>query len=302
MKKFILTGILCIIIGLIFSYQDNIIEIYGNILNHFNKENVLEKNEYYRDYNFDFVKNTTDFSPKNKNDLYNIYYTVINSGTNKFTFYCNNKYKECVNDVKELANDRGLLSDINNFVHPYNSFKNIETEYNNYGKITIKISHAYTQNEIEMISNKVKNLKDELIGNNNLSDVEKIKIYHDYIINNNKYDSLRSDNGIIKYKSDIAYGPLFEGYAICGGYTDLMSIFLEDLNIKNYRLSSINHVWNALYINGNWLNLDLTWDDPVTSDSTDIIDHKFFLITTKKLQEIEKTEHQFDTNIYSELK
>ena len=39
-----------------------------------------------------------------------------------------------------------------------------------------------------------------------------------------------------KYKSEIAYGPLFEGYAVCGGYTDLMELFLEKMNIKSYKI------------------------------------------------------------------
>ena len=116
-----------------------------------------------------------------------------------------------------------------------------------------------------------------------------------------EYDSDRSDNNIIKYKSDIAYGPLFEGYAICGGYTDLMAIFLNDMNIKNYKVSSENHVWNVLYLNGNWLNLDLTWDDPITNDGTDIIEYSFFLINTKKLEQIEKNQHLFDKEIYKEI-
>ena len=69
--------------------------------------------------------------------LLNIYYTVINSGKN-FTFYCPKKYDNCLNDVKKLANNQVLLSDINNYVHPYNSFSHIETEYDTLGRVTIK--------------------------------------------------------------------------------------------------------------------------------------------------------------------
>ena len=32
------------------------------------------------------VKNTNNFEPINKSDLINIYYTIINSGWNEFTF------------------------------------------------------------------------------------------------------------------------------------------------------------------------------------------------------------------------
>ena len=73
------------------------------------------------------------------------------------------------------------------------------------------------------------------------------------------------------------------------------------MNIKNYRVSSNIHVWNAVYINGNWLNLDLTWDDPITNDGSNIIDDSYFLITTEKLESIEKKQHTFNNEIYKEL-
>ena len=301
MKTLIKLGIFSILLGLIILYKDNIMNLYNEIIINFSKENELVKNEYYKNDNYLFVKNTNEFRPNNKQDLYNIYYTIINSGMKKYSFYCNTKYENCINDVKEIASNRNLLSNINNYVHPYNSFSNIETEYNNYGKITIKLKHAYTKEDIKKIDNKVKEIENELFKDNNLSDVEKIRFIHDYIINKTTYDSNRSDKGIINYKSDIAYGPLFEGYAICGGYSDLMEIFLERLKIKNYKVSTDTHVWNAVYINGNWLHIDLTWDDPITSDGSNIIDHKFLLIDTKKLLEIETTQHNFDDKIYKEL-
>ncbi len=301
MKALIKIGIFSILLGLIIMYKDDIVELYNVLLVKFSKPDELIKNEYYKKDDFKFVKNTNDFRPQNKQDLYNIYYTVINSGMKKYSFYCSTKYDKCINDVKNIASDRTLLSNINNYVHPFNSFSDIETEYNNYGKITIKLNHTYTEEQIKMINEKVKDLEKELFKDEKLSEVEKINLVHDYIINNTKYDSDRSDLNIIKYKSDIAYGPLFENYAICGGYSDLMAIFLEDLNIKNYKVSTDKHVWNVVKINGNWLHIDLTWDDPITSDGSNILDHKFLLINTKKLLEIEKTQHNFNDKIYKEL-
>ena len=301
MKTLIKIGIFSILLGLIILYKDNIVDIYNEIVIKFSKEDELIKNEYYKKDNYEFIKNTNEFRPAKKQDLYNIYYTVINSGMKKYSFYCNPKYKKCVDDIKEIASNRNLLSNINNYVHPYNSFSNIETEYNNYGKITIKLTHAYTKDQRTDINKKVKEIENELFNNKNLSEVEKIKLIHDYIINTTTYDSDRSDNNIIKYKSDIAYGPLYEHYAICGGYSDLMAIFLNNLKIKNYKISTNSHVWNAVYINGNWLHIDLTWDDPITSDKSNIIDHKFLLINTNKLIEIENKQHNFDNKIYKEL-
>lgn len=301
MKTLIKIGIFSILLGLIIMYKNDIVDLYNAIIIKFSGQEELSYNDYYKKDNFKLVKNTKDFKPKNINDLYNIYYTIINSGEKKYSFYCDSDYKKCLDDVKSIASNRTLLSNINNFVHPYNSFSNIETEYNSYGKITVKLKHTYTKEQINEINKKVKEIENELYKDNNLSDVEKIKLVHDYIVNNTKYDSDRSDNNIINYKSDIAYGPLFENYAICGGYSDLMAIFLEKLKIKNYKVSTNSHVWNVAYINGNWLHIDLTWDDPITSDGSNIVDHKFLLIDTKKLLEIENTQHNFDNKVYKEL-
>lgn len=299
MRKLLFLSLILILIGSVSLKKEEIIDFLEKYIIK-NKEIVLdEKNKYYRDYDFNFVQNTHNFSPYSKQDILNIYYTAINAGKDEFTFYCPKNYSNCLSDVKTLANDQEALSNINNFVHPFNGFSHIETEYDNLGKVIIKIDKSYNNNEIELIEKEIDKLLLE-ITNSSMSEKDKIRSIHDYIINNTKYDNLKSD--IDKYKLDIAYGPLFEGYAICGGYTDLMELFLERLKIKSFKISSNNHIWNALFIDNNWYHLDLTWDDPVASDGSDYLEHNYFLITTKKLLNLDLTEHQFNEEIFSELK
>ena len=303
MKKLFVLGVTFIIIGVILSYKEDISSYVNQFLSGSRKEVVMDNmNEYYRDYNFQFVQNTTNFSPKNPQELLNVYYTIINSGNDEFTFYCPEEYESCLSDVQAFSNDQTLLSDINNYVHPFNSFKHVSTEYDTSGRVKLSINKAYTDEEIEQINSKVDELASQLIIQND-SDYNNILRVHDYIINSSKYDSDRAENNIINYKSDIAYGPLFEGYAICGGYTDLMQLFLERMGIMSFRVSSNQHIWNAVYYNDNWVNLDLTWDDPIVNDgSVDYLEHNFFLISTSKLHSIETTEHEFNYERYSELK
>ena len=301
MKKFITLGILLVLCGITYMYKDIIIEkFYKFYQNNINKVELGSKNKYYRNYDFLYVQNTTDFTPSNKQDILNIFYTVLNAGKTKFSFYCPNDYKNCSKDVKAIAKNQVILSNINNYVHPYNSFKNISTETDSLGKITINIKKAYSNSDISLINTAVKEIENKTFDNS-LSTRDQIKVIHDYIINNSKYDSNRTDNGVIEYKSDIAYGPLIEGYGICGGYSDAMELFLEDLNIKSYKISSEAHVWNAVNLNNNWYHLDLTWDDPVTNTGEDMISDDFFLISTKVLQDKEQTQHNFDISIYKEF-
>ena len=81
-----------------------------------------------------------------------------------------------------------------------------------------------------------------------------------------------------------------------------MELFLEEMGIKSYKISSEQHVWNAVYIDGKWLHLDLTWDDPVVSTGDNLLEHNFFLIDTPTLLTLEQTEHIYNQSIYSELK
>ena len=303
MKKLLVTiGLLLIVIGLVITRKDYLIEVYDTYISHKPKITTLDnKNEYYRENNYLFVQNTDDFSPKNKQELINIYYTIINSGVDTFTFKCNEEYSSCVKDVKDLANDQAQLSDINNYVHPFNGFAHIETEYDSLGRVTVNIVKSYTNEKIEMINKKVDELYPQLVNENDTT-YNNIKRVHDYIINNTIYDSNRSDNGIINYESDIAYGPLFQGYAICGGYSDLMELFLIRMGINCYKISSDDHVWNAVYYDGKWLHLDLTWDDPVSSDGRQYLEYNYFLIDTPKLLYLETSQHTFNQNHYLELK
>lgn len=298
MKKIIYFLVIISILSLTFYYKEDILVYYDKYLSKIiHVPTTLEVNNYYREYNFKYVSNTINFNPKNKQDILNIYYTVINSGMDNFTFYCDSTYLTCINDVTDIANNQNTISNINNFVHPYNGFKNLETEIDSLGKITLKIKHNYTDEMKIILDYKVDEIINKLITND-MTNREKIKTIHDYIINNTKYDYLRSDKNIINYKSDTAYGVLIEGYGLCGGYTDSMMLFLEKFNIKSYKIASSNHVWNYVYLDNNWYNLDLTWDDPVNKNHTDELDDSFFLISDEELKKLDSKEHNFDKNVY----
>lgn len=301
MKKFFVLGILMIITGITFLYKDQILREYYQFYASNKREIVLKKNEYYRDYDFLYVQNTNNFQPHNKQDLKNILYTILNSGVSEFSFYCPKEYSSCISDVKELGKDQVTLSNINNYVHPFNSFKNISTQTDSLRKVKIEVEKAYSESDIKLINEAIKNIEKEVFDDS-LSTKDQIKAIHDYIIDNSKYDSNRTDNGVIEYKSDLAYGPLIEGYGICGGYSDAMELFLEDMNIKSYKISSESHVWNAVDLFDNWYHLDLTWDDPVTNTGVDLIEDKYFMISTSTLLEQEKSQHNFDSNVYLEFK
>ena len=128
---------------------------------------------------------------------------------------------------------------------------------------------------------------------------EKIKKIHDYIIDSTKYDTLKTDNIYDNtYKSNTAYGVLIQGYGICSGYADTISIFLNELDIENYKISNDTHIWNLVYINGIWTHLDSTWDDPISDKNLNR--DTYFLISYDELTSLNDNTHKFNKNIYSE--
>lgn len=289
------------LVALIIIFKDNIgLFVYEKFIIGHIEISEFKPNEYYRPNNYSYVQITDDFIAKDEKHLLNIYYTIINSGIDSFTFRCDKDYVNCLDDVDTLSNSQSVLSNINSFVHPYNSFSSVETQYDTLGKVILKVNKSYTDEEISAINNEIK----KVIDTKNASIIDTrdlIKTFHDYIINNTKYDSNRSDRKIVDYKSDIAYGPLIEGYGLCGGYTDAMALFLDYYKIPNFKVISENHIWNAVRVDGKWYHLDLTWDDPISKSGKDILEYTFFLIKTEKLLQLEKEQHIFDQNIFKEV-
>lgn len=314
MKKAFVT-IICVLVVCYITFNTNSISnlIADNISNN-HKLLPKDPNEYAKKEGFLFVQLSDDYIPYSYNDLVNIVFTAINNGWESFTFYCPSEYKECINDMEKISKDDIILTHINNYVHPFNSFNLINTTILESGEINLKITHIYSEDQIKAINTEVDRIISLLIKDKTKT-YENLKTIHDYIINNTKYDEQKSTDGDSNYASSIAYGTLFEHYATCNGYTDTMAIFMDKLGVKNYKIAttkedisyeSTGHVWNAVYIDGKWLHMDLTWDDPVSNTGKDHLYHKYFLVTNEEMQKADKgevniEEHNFRKDIYLEF-
>lgn len=260
-------------------------------------------NDYYIEDNFNYVDNHTSTGINDRDDLINSIYYAINSGTNYIEKYISEDYVNYVNDIKSLTYNDGAsfkkeISILNNFVHPYNSSNNIKISYGGNYMIGISVNRAYSDKDIEEINLVVDKVLNDMI-NNSMPAREKIKVIHDYIIDHTEYDKLKYENkDDDTYKSNTAYGVLIEGYGTCNGYADAMGIFLDRMNIINYKISNDEHIWNLVYLDGKWYHLDLTWDDPISD--ININRDTYFLITTETLSKLNDGTHWFDKTIYSE--
>ncbi|MCR5213266.1 MAG: hypothetical protein K6E10_02550 [Eubacterium sp.] len=132
-------------------------------------------------------------------------------------------------------------------------------EYNN-SSIKTKIKFPYNQGEMDKHFDKLKNLSERLKGK---SDYDTVVNVHDYLIENFEYDystSMVNHTDIDGFR---------DGVMVCSGY-GLAAYYLLNTNGVETRIitgyggegeGSANHLWNMVKLDGEWYNLDITWDD-----------------------------------------
>ncbi len=314
MRKFIIPLICYSAILIVLLNLDSITDFLAKAISSNQILNIADGNSYTKNYDFSYIKNSKDYIPYSYNDLLEIIYGTINQGWQEFTFYCPSEYAECTKDITEITKNELILTHLNNFVHPYNSFESLKTSITESGEITLKVNYLYNEEKINYINEYVDKIINDLYNKDD-DDYKNLQSIHDYIINHTKYDIERNDKGDSPYESYSAYGTVKDGYATCNGYADLMAIILSKLGYENYKIAttkeeisyeSNGHIWNAVKIDDEWLHLDLTWDDPVSKDGKDYLYHKYFLVTTEEMKKADSgnvsvEEHNFNPAIYQEF-
>lgn len=120
------------------------------------------------------------------------------------------------------------------------------------------------------------------ITNDSMNNYDKIKAFHDYLINYCTY----KDTGD---RSHSAVGALIDGQAVCEGYTEAFDLLcylsgIECIEIdgtaQNNTMSG-PHAWNKVKLDNIWYNVDVTWDDPISSSP--MLRYDYFLVSDDKM-------------------
>lgn len=135
----------------------------------------------------------------------------------------------------------------------------------------------------QIFSNKVSNIVD-LVVDDDMSEMQKALVLHDYIVLNTEYDLPDPDTN----QSAIpdltfgysAYDILLYGNGVCQGYALAYKALLKEAGIDSVIVTSsaMNHAWNLVKIDGYWYHADATWDDP-TPDHKGFVRHNNFLLS-----------------------
>lgn len=108
------------------------------------------------------------------------------------------------------------------------------------------------------------------------STYDKLKIIHDWIVQNNSYD--HEHVGDQSYRTQYtAYGALIDGTSVCQGYTVLFYRMCLEAGIDVRAIAGIattetesgRHSWNIAKIDGLYYVVDTTWDDPTVEGSSE---------------------------------
>lgn len=132
---------------------------------------------------------------------------------------------------------------------------------------------------------------------NDMSDIEKVIVLHDWMVQNvaYDYDALYSNN----YKnSGNECGSLVEHKAICDGYANGFMLLLDKAGVENKKVVGTangymtgkwnGHAWNMVKLNGKWYHIDTTWD--ATTSEYPYHHYNYFLVSDDYISK----NHRFD--------
>ena len=119
-----------------------------------------------------------------------------------------------------------------------------------------------------------------------MSDREKVKAVHDWIINHTRYDYENYQRGTIPRESYGIEGVMLKGVAVCQGYAETFDYAMSVLGIQCEMVCGYvrgSHAWNRVFIEGQWLYIDVTWDDPVSSMGRNYLIYDYFLLSEAQM-------------------
>jgi transglutaminase-like putative cysteine protease len=227
------------------------------------------------------------FSFTNADEIIETIHAGLSRHASAFTI----SYKYGDKDFDEL---KPLIDELMNCAM-YNTDSPVEGDYVRYqyggyrlsfektgSKYQLIITPVYysTVEEEQAVAEKTDEILAQLDTEKLTSDREKIRAVYDYICNNVKYDFIHV-NSSHYYKDSTAYAALVQNYASCQGYAVAMFRLLKEIGIEctvvtgtgiNKDGISEFHAWNKVLVDGEYLNIDATWD-------AGKFDYDYFLIS-----------------------
>ena len=188
--------------------------------------------------------------------------------------------EEIQNVIRRLQAEHPEFFWLNDYMATYGSEKT-EIEFH----LPSGIASADLPGMAEQIENEAQSVIRQIPEG--ISDYDKILFVHDYLITHTDYDQ-EGAQATIPGISHTAYGCLINHNAVCLGYSKAFQMIMQKLGFDCGICSGDangSHAWNYIFLNGNYYWIDVTWDDPVCQNASDIssLSHSYFLINDEIL-------------------
>lgn len=181
--------------------------------------------------------NMKDFAFSDCSSLENLSFDTSKKVDGRFFTYCSN--------VKYINNELAFDETTGDFNPKYKDFivKNF-SDADDVGFI-----NDYVMWHVKDIVNKY--ISDDM------SDMEKIKVLHDWVCDNVSY----TDGEISDSINHNDFSPFLTGITVCDGYARAFNLLMNEAGIETYYVCSNDHIWNIVKLGGHFFHVDTTWDD-----------------------------------------
>ncbi len=153
------------------------------------------------------------------------------------------------------------------------------------GMLEMTFTYKYSVKETNIMLMETENAAKKIVDmtDENMSDYEKLKFFHDYLVLNTESDD---DNPY----ADSVYGALVQKKALCEGFAKAFSYLCNLAGIENMIVTgytSVDHMWNMVKLEDNWYHVDVGWDQPadiLRQLYPDMILYQYFLADDKVME------------------
>jgi len=193
---------------------------------------------------------------ENEQSVYNqIYANALNYNTDSFTLVNSLSEDELCDTMNAVFNDHPELFWLNT------SYK---YGYNQSGQVVqVKLSYGISEENLETAKTAFDTVVASIVEGANAysTEIEKELYIHDAICELCTYDTDADLN-------QSAYSCLVSGSTVCAGYARSFQVVCQEAGLTCYYLTGTadggDHAWNIVYIDGNFYNVDVTWDDSIS--------------------------------------
>jgi hypothetical protein len=209
---------------------------------------------------------------------------AIENGKESVSFKADTTDKKFIDKINNALSILPLNSGYNGFL--INDFM---LNYSSDGSVDLKIKYfqappqtkAVEEFAVKFVATSIKST---------MTDLEKLIVVHDYVINSVKYD--------YTFKNRSPYSAIKEKKSVCSGFALLAGKLLEIAKVKQFYVTgdssdptthkSGKHIWNKINLNGLWYNIDFTWDSCCKESNPYI----YFCVTDSQISSSHKPNKQ----------